>query len=98
MMAGASKRKTIRLVGLAAGTPHSMSGQYVVRYDPDYHLPGGEYDGGKLIVTPDPHRATEFTFQEAILLWKSGPTCDCHRLRPDGKPNCPLMAFNVEIC
>ena len=98
MTAGVTKNKTIRLVELAAGTPHEMSGQYVVRYDPDYHLPDGSYDGGALECTPELERATRFEFAEAVEIIRSGPRCPCHRLRKDGKPNCPLMAFNVEIC
>jgi hypothetical protein len=98
MMAGVTKTKTIRLVGLAAGTPHEMSGQYVVRYDPDYHLPDGSYEGGELICTPRREQATYFDLAAAVLLYRSGPTCTCHRLRPDGMPNRPLTAFTVEIC
>lgn len=98
MTAGANKTKTIRLVELAAGTPHSMSGQYVVSYDPDYHLPDGSYDGGALACTPELERATRFEFAEAVELIRSGPRCLCHQLRPDGSPNRPLTAFTVEIC
>lgn len=91
------KTARIRLVGLADESPHPMSGQYVVIYDPDYHLPDGSYDGGALACTPDPQRATRFELVDAVALVNSGPRCTCHRLRPDGHPNRPLRAFTVEI-
>jgi hypothetical protein len=89
--------KVVRLLGLADGTVHGASGRFIVSYDPEYHLPDGTYDGGKLETTLDLAQATRFDFEDAIALWRSGPTCECHRLRPDGGPNCPLRAFNVEI-
>ena len=87
----------IRLMGLADGSQHEMSGQYVVSYDATHHWDDGTYDGGALITTPDPNKATLFSFQEAILLWHSGPGCECHGWRSDGKPNRPLTAFHLEI-
>ena len=94
-MQGAMKR--IRLMSLADGSPHELDGQYVVSYDPEYHWADGSYDGGALITTPDRAKATEFTFEHAIMLWRSGPSCSCHRTRPDGQANRPLSAFNLEI-
>lgn len=79
------------------GIPHEMNGQYVVSFDPDYHLPDGSYDGGALICTPDPEKATLFTPVDAFLLIKSSPTCPCHRNRADGKRNRPLAQFNCVI-
>lgn len=87
----------IRLIELASGGAHEMSGQYVVSYDPEFHLPDGSYDGGDLVCTPDPAQAGRFDTAAAMALWKSGPTCRCHRLRWDGQPNRPLTAFTVEI-
>jgi hypothetical protein len=92
---GASMR--IRLVSLVSGGTHEHSGRYLISYDPEFHLPDGTYDGGRLITTPDREQATEFDFQQAVILWRSGPSCSCHRLRADGEPNRPLTAFNVEI-
>lgn len=90
----------IHLLGLARGSPpdeHEHGDSYVVSYDPEYHLPDGSYDGGWLETTTNPKEATEFSFPRAVVLWMSGPTCQCHHLRPDGEPNRPLMAFNVEF-
>jgi hypothetical protein len=89
--------KRIRLMGLANGEPHGMSGQYVVSYDPDYHLPDGSYDGGSLVCTPNRDEAGIFHFAQAFELWRAGPSCPCHRKRADGRPNRPLAAFNLEI-
>jgi hypothetical protein len=91
------ENKTIRLIGLVDGSPHRSSGQYIVLYDPDYHLPDGSYDGGALACTPDLQEASRFTMAEAVALFRSGPSCPCHRLRPDGRPNRPLTAFTVVI-
>lgn len=87
----------IQLDGLATGEDHELNGQYVVSYDPEYHWPDGHYDGGALVTTPDYEKATNFTPEAAIQLWLVGPTCRCHRLRPDGKPNRPLSAFNFHM-
>jgi hypothetical protein len=90
--------KTIRLLGLRSGEPHEMNGQYVISYDPDYHLPGGgEYDGGRLICTPDRGQATRFGLMDAILLVHASPNCTCHQFRADGRPNRPLSAFNIVV-
>jgi len=80
------------------GGHHEVAGRFLVSYDPDYHLPDGSYDGGKLITTADREKATEFpTVAEAMRVWRSGPSCPCHKTRPDGKPNRPLTAFTVEV-
>lgn len=93
----AEQRIKLRLLRRADGGPHDASGSFVVSYDPHYHLPDGQYDGGYLITTRDPNAATLFTLAEAFNLWRSGPVCECHHLRPDGEPNRPLSAFNVEM-
>lgn len=87
----------IRIVGTAAGGWNEYNGQYIVSYDPDVHRANGEYDGGKLICTSDPEQAPLFPIEDAFQLWRSGPNCKCHRLRPDGEPNRPLTAFNVAM-
>lgn len=87
----------IQLVETAWGLPHELAGQYVVSYDPDYHLPDGTYDGGNLICTPDPQQATLFRPAEAHAMWTASPKCPCHALRLDGKPNRPLTAFTVRM-
>jgi hypothetical protein len=89
--------RTIQLLGLADGSAHDLSGQYVVSYDPEYHAPDGTYEGGSLICAPDIEKAGRWEIDDAVALWRSGPTCDCHSLRPDGKPNRPLTAFDVAV-
>ena len=91
------QRVRMKLMRLASGIPHAAESSYVVSYDPNYHLPDGEYDGGALVTTKDPAEATLFTMVEAFQLWRSAPDCRCHRRRPDGEPNRPLSAFNVEL-
>jgi hypothetical protein len=39
--------------------------------------------------------AARYSIEEAFRVWQAGPTCKCHRQRPDGYPNRPLTAFNV---
>jgi hypothetical protein len=90
-------KKTLRLLTLATGQVHEYSGQFVVFYDPEFHNEDGSYDGGLLKTTLNLAEAARFDFDDAIALWKSGPTCECHRLRPDGGLNRPLSAFNAEI-
>jgi hypothetical protein len=77
--------------------PHHAAGQYVVSYDPEYHLPDGSYDGGALVCTPLMEEATLFEFIDAVLLLRAGPSCFCHRLRADGEPNRPLTAFDAKV-
>jgi hypothetical protein len=89
--------RLLRLLATCRGVPHPREGQYVVSYDPEYHEPDGGYDGGWLVTTSDRAKATRFTIEEATDLWRSGPTCLCHRLRADGKTNRPLTAFHADI-
>jgi len=92
------RQYTIRIVCLASGYDDpELSGMYIVSYDPEYHYHGGCYDGGDLRVTRDRSQAALFDIDAATALWKSGPTCECHRLRADGQPNRPLTAFTVEF-
>ena len=86
-----------QLMKLANGESHDMEGEYVVAYDPDYHLPDGSYDGGALDTTPDPEQAGLFTFEQVKAMWYASPSCACHRLRDDGLPNRPLTAFDVVL-
>ncbi len=90
-------KRRIRLVSLTRGGEHPAAGKWIVSYDPEAHLPDGSYEGGVLITTDDPAKATLFAPEAAYAVWMAGPRCACHRLRPDGKPNRPLTAFNVEI-
>jgi hypothetical protein len=97
-MADEERQRILQLVGLTCGEPHELAGQYVVSYDPEYHLPDGGYDGGDLVCTPNAEEAMRFeSVDAAIKLWQSGPTCECHRLEPDGRPNKPLTAFDASV-
>lgn len=98
----------LRFIETAAGEAHDNVGKWLVRYDPDYHWPpspqersrglSGHYDGGDLETTDDKSKARRFDSPgEALAVWKSGPSCWCHRLRIDGEPNRPLAAFTCEI-
>ena len=87
----------LRLGKLANGENHDAEGQYVISYDPDYHLPDGSYDGGALELTDDPNLAGKFGSDEAMMIWQASPSCRCHKLRPDGERNRPLTAFHAEI-
>lgn len=84
----------IRLLGAwraLGGTP--FEGQYLQAYDPTYTPPSGVYDGGILKVTRDPRKAQHFlSIKEATEKWLQS-----YGLRPDGKPNRPLTAFDVQI-
>jgi hypothetical protein len=75
----------IRLFGFG------FDGAFVQEYDPD------AYDGrGHLKVTGDPGRALTFPTQaEAVERWRAQSTVQ--PLRADGRPNCPLSAFTVQI-
>jgi len=92
------RQYTIRIVCLANGVDDpEFSGAYIVSYDPEHHWDGGCYDGGDLQVTRDRAKAGRWDIETATALWKSGPTCSCHRLRKDGEPNRPLTGFTVEM-
>lgn len=91
------RKVRILLIGLASGGWHEAVGQFIVSYDPEYHLPDGSYDGGDLVCTRDPMQARLFEMREALELWKAGPTCSCHRTRADGQPNRPLTAFTARL-
>lgn len=88
----------VHLLGLTNGDPHELADTWLVSYDPNHHTESGDYDGGDLVTTRDKEAAHDFPdIMQAIEAWKAGPTCRCHRLRPDGLPNRPLTAFNVEV-
>lgn len=88
----------LKLLDTAKGVLHPASFHYVAYYDPEYHLPNGEYDGGELRTTMDPKKAMVFAdVSDATALWRAHPTCPCHQYREDGELNRPLTAFHVEV-
>jgi hypothetical protein len=85
----------LKIVGLADG-PSDFDDSYVVEYDPT--IPYGVSPMGftlncHLVVTRDKSKARVYaTMGEALEDWKRA-----YGLRPDGQPNRPLTAFNVEV-
>jgi hypothetical protein len=83
----------IKLLETAAGEVTEFDGQYVKAYDPTYHPPGEEYDGGILEVTPHVEEALTFASSTAAFAkWRQA-----HGLRSDGMPNRPVTAWTVEV-
>jgi len=89
----------IHIAGLASGKPIPYLGWLFIQdYDPSIHEPDGTYKGGRLVLTSDPFHAKIYrSKQEAVKERERGPGCKCHGTRPDGKPNCPLMAYNLLV-
>jgi hypothetical protein len=82
----------IMLLETAAGVATEFDGQYVKAYDPTYHPPGEEYDGGILEVTPHIEEALMFeTSAAAFAKWRQA-----YGVRSDGMPNRPLSAWTIE--
>ncbi len=81
----------IHIIGLARGGESPYDDHYVRRYDPTYHPPGEEYDGGLLLTTPNRDEARQFeSIAEAVAYWRQS-----HVVR--GKCEKPLTAWTVEI-
>ena len=88
----------VHFICTADGSASPFDGGYLLHYDPEAHKPDGSYDGGLLETTKDPAQAQQFSdIMEALEAWRTGPTCPCHALRCDGKPNRPLTAFTIEV-
>lgn len=84
---------TMKIEGNAAGGKSDFDGQYVVEYDPSLHLPGGEYDGGLLRTSVSLLEAKKFKDLGELFEYYG----QSYGTRPDGKPNKPLTAFNIEV-
>lgn len=89
----------IRLLGLvnkSKATPHD--GRYLVEYDP-WWLTQRTPDGlliRKLVTSDDPAKARVFDdFVTAFRTWNA--VAPNQPTKPDGLPNRPLAAFNVEF-
>lgn len=85
----------VRFQGLAAGGPSPFDGMWLVEYDPG--RPGVAPDGRPMLAhitaTADPAKAQRFTsIADFHDLWRA----TSGRTRPDGRPDRPLTAFNVE--
>lgn len=85
----------VRFQGLAAGGPSPFDGMWLVEYDPG--RPGVAPDGRPMLAhitaTDDPAKAQRFTsIADFHDLWRA----TSGRTRPDGRPDRPLTAFDVE--
>lgn len=77
----------IRIWGYATGDASEFDGTFVKFYDPFWGTQG------RLITTPDPAQAKVYPDGKAAFEeWRRS-----RGVRPDGKPDRPLTAFNVEI-
>ena len=83
---------TIKIFGDAGCNPTEHDGRYLKTFVPDVD----EWGRGDLTTTPERREAMQFScFQAAFEFWRQ--TSTVRPLRPDGKPNRPLTAYNVEI-
>ena len=80
----------IYLIATTREEPTEFDGRYVKAYDPSYIHPDG-YDGGILLVTPDPAEAMQFPDMAAAI----DKYRESYGLREDGQPNRPLTAWTV---
>lgn len=81
----------IRIVCDATGQSTAVDGQYIMSFNPDAH--DGRGDVATCMKQGD---AKQFnTTAEAHSFWRQ--QSKVKPLRPDGKPNCPLTAYNVEL-
>ena len=79
----------IQAVGFGNGMPCDCVGQYLESFDP--HAYGGR---GYVTRTPDLSKAMRFANKaEALGMLRRQPTV--RPLRPDGKPNRPLAAYDT---
>jgi hypothetical protein len=93
---GAAPRYVIQFVGLVSGGSSDVDGLYLESYDPNYIYPLG-YDGGWLKTTTNLDLAEKFPTQEqAIAKWHTVAPPP-YNIRPDGKLNKPLTAYNIAI-
>lgn len=81
------------LIGPAAegGAGAEAAGQYVRSYDPNGY--GGR---GRLTLTRDVRQARQWLSVGTAMATAQAQS-RTHPLRPDGKPNCPLSAYTLEI-
>ena len=85
------RRLAVACLGLADGSSAGeLDGAWLVSYDP------AGCDGyGEGAWSQDPVDAALFTAEEWAVLWTAAPAN--RPLRPDGKPNRPIMRFSLLI-
>jgi hypothetical protein len=82
-----TETRIIQLVATASGDASPHNGEYVVSFDPDPR------PHGTLRTTRDKAKAKRFENPMAAFTFYR----QAHGRRPDGRPNCPLTAWTVEI-
>jgi hypothetical protein len=81
----------IKIISPVVGGPSDLDGLWLKSYDPD-----GRGGRGNVIGTKKRAEALRFTdMPSAMKFWRQPSSV--LPLRPDGKPNRPLTAFNIEV-
>lgn len=77
----------VRILGLANGEPSPLDGMYLKAYDPHAH-------GGVGLIEGTPHRRRAMEFEDLTSF--HALYVQAHGTRPDGKPNRPITAYNLQ--
>lgn len=88
----------IRLLSLVSGRRTGHEGEYLVEYNAsiDGHDRLGVDIIAHIVTSPNVEEAKQFdTIGDAI--WYARQIDARHPMRPDGRPNRPLTAFNMEF-
>ena len=83
---------TIRITGLADGSRTVCDGQYLFVF-----MPNEFFGRGRIITTPDIEHAMSFRTREEALAFRAQVPDPPWDVRPDGEPNRPLTALEIEI-
>lgn len=86
----------LKILEYCNGSPSMFDGQYLASYDANYVNPSG-YDGGLLITSFEVENAMKFAELKKLVEVYRTVAPEPYSKRPDGRPNRPLMAFNIEI-
>lgn len=85
------KQCRIKIVGFANGKPCSEAGSYIKNFDAEAY-PGR----GSVLLTWSADEAKRFNNQkQAFEFWQTQSKKE--PIRPDGRPNRPLTAYNVTV-
>lgn len=81
----------IKVVSFANGQPCREAGSYIKNFDAEAYPARGS-----VLLTWEPEDAKRFSNQQqAFEFWQT--QCKHEPVRPDGRPNRPLTAYNVSI-
>lgn len=89
---------TMKILGLVNGSPTVFDREYVVEYDPGRR--GVDRLGNAMLchLRTSPDLSEAFVYESTEDAWNDWQRVDpSDAVRPDGKPNRPLTAFNVKI-